>query len=142
MVGETEVKERPKSNPDYLMQLMNDRKVMSSLPNFSGIFTHLERLLDEGNEPLHCQTLDTRMRALLSFFFASLKKVFDSLFKCCSGCLSYFSIFSTVGFNVLQGHVQWRWTPTLINDDVITVCHVIVSLFPPEITHSYTVLIS
>lgn len=48
MVGETEVKERPKSNPDYLMQLMNDRKVMSSLPNFSGIFTHLERLLDEG----------------------------------------------------------------------------------------------
>lgn len=51
MVGETEVKERPKSNPDYLMQLMNDRKVMSSLPNFSGIFTHLERLLDEGNPP-------------------------------------------------------------------------------------------
>lgn len=50
MVGETEVKERPKSNPDYLMQLMNDRKVMSSLPNFSGIFTHLERLLDEGND--------------------------------------------------------------------------------------------
>ncbi|KAK1881604.1 Protein quaking-B, partial [Dissostichus eleginoides] len=47
MVGETEVKERPKSNPDYLMQLMNDRKVMSSLPNFSGIFSHLERLLDE-----------------------------------------------------------------------------------------------
>ncbi|CAL9699209.1 unnamed protein product [Knipowitschia caucasica] len=47
MVGESEVKERPKSNPDYLMQLMNDRKVMSSLPNFSGIFTHLERLLDE-----------------------------------------------------------------------------------------------
>ncbi|KAG7262101.1 hypothetical protein CRUP_026310 [Coryphaenoides rupestris] len=47
MVGETEVKERPRSSPDYLMQLMNDRKVMSSLPNFSGIFTHLERLLDE-----------------------------------------------------------------------------------------------
>lgn len=59
MVGETEVKERPKSNPDYLMQLMNDRKVMSSLPNFSGIFTHLERLLDEGkrastsHKPVH-----------------------------------------------------------------------------------------
>lgn len=52
MVGETEVKERPKSNPDYLMQLMNDRKVMSSLPNFSGIFTHLERLLDEGKAGL------------------------------------------------------------------------------------------
>ncbi|KAJ3608057.1 hypothetical protein NHX12_025107 [Muraenolepis orangiensis] len=47
MVGETEVKERPRSSPDYLMQLMNDRKVMSSLPNFSGIFSHLERLLDE-----------------------------------------------------------------------------------------------
>lgn len=56
MVGETEVKERPKSNPDYLMQLMNDRKVMSSLPNFSGIFTHLERLLDEGN-PRMCLKL-------------------------------------------------------------------------------------
>lgn len=60
MVGETEVKERPKSNPDYLMQLMNDRKVMSSLPNFSGIFTHLERLLDEGKElasqPTHTHT--------------------------------------------------------------------------------------
>lgn len=53
MVGETEVKERPKSNPDYLMQLMNDRKVMSSLPNFSGIFTHLERLLDEGKPAPH-----------------------------------------------------------------------------------------
>lgn len=64
MVGETEVKERPKSNPDYLMQLMNDRKVMSSLPNFSGIFTHLERLLDEGNsqETLnHCQKSSRRL---------------------------------------------------------------------------------
>lgn len=61
MVGETEVKERPKSNPDYLMQLMNDRKVMSSLPNFSGIFTHLERLLDEGNPglPLHLSSSST-----------------------------------------------------------------------------------
>ncbi|KAM6951738.1 protein quaking-B isoform 2-T2 [Aplochiton taeniatus] len=47
MVGETEVRDKPKPSPDYLMQLMNDRKVMSSLPNFTGIFTHLERLLDE-----------------------------------------------------------------------------------------------
>ncbi|XP_067101408.1 protein quaking-B isoform X2 [Osmerus mordax] len=47
MVGETELRDRPKASPDYLMQLMNDRKVMSSLPNFTGIFTHLERLLDE-----------------------------------------------------------------------------------------------
>ncbi|KAL0984088.1 hypothetical protein UPYG_G00136940 [Umbra pygmaea] len=49
MVGEmTEhVRERPRPSPDYLMQLMTDRKVMSSLPNFTGIFTHLERLLDE-----------------------------------------------------------------------------------------------
>lgn len=60
MVGETEVKERPKSNPDYLMQLMNDRKVMSSLPNFSGIFTHLERLLDEGNSQ---ETLNHRQKS-------------------------------------------------------------------------------
>jgi len=65
MVGETEVRERPKSNPDYLMQLMNDRKVMSSLPNFSGIFTHLERLLDEGN-PLHPPvSKDLRHRGLI-----------------------------------------------------------------------------
>ncbi|XP_041107226.1 protein quaking-like isoform X2 [Polyodon spathula] len=47
MVGEMETKEKPKPTPDYLMQLMNDRKLMSSLPNFCGIFNHLERLLDE-----------------------------------------------------------------------------------------------
>ncbi|XP_048391641.1 protein quaking-B isoform X2 [Stegostoma tigrinum] len=47
MVGEMENKERPKPTPDYLMQLMNDKKLMSSLPNFCGIFNHLERLLDE-----------------------------------------------------------------------------------------------
>lgn len=44
-----ETKEKPKPTPDYLMQLMNDKKLMSSLPNFCGIFNHLERLLDEGN---------------------------------------------------------------------------------------------
>lgn len=44
-----ETKEKPKPSPDYLMQLMNDKKLMSSLPNFCGIFNHLERLLDEGN---------------------------------------------------------------------------------------------
>lgn len=49
MVGEMETKEKPKPSPDYLMQLMNDKKLMSSLPNFCGIFNHLERLLDEGN---------------------------------------------------------------------------------------------
>lgn len=49
MVGEMETKEKPKPTPDYLMQLMNDKKLMSSLPNFCGIFNHLERLLDEGN---------------------------------------------------------------------------------------------
>ncbi|XP_043367209.1 protein quaking isoform X15 [Dermochelys coriacea] len=47
MVGEMEAKEKPKPSPDYLMQLMNDKKLMSSLPNFCGIFNHLERLLDE-----------------------------------------------------------------------------------------------
>lgn len=46
MVGEMET-EKPKPTPDYLMQLMNDKKLMSSLPNFCGIFNHLERLLDE-----------------------------------------------------------------------------------------------
>lgn len=45
-----ETKEKPKPSPDYLMQLMNDKKLMSSLPNFCGIFNHLERLLDEGKE--------------------------------------------------------------------------------------------
>ncbi|KAJ3610828.1 hypothetical protein NHX12_022918, partial [Muraenolepis orangiensis] len=47
MVGEMEGRDKPKPSPDYLMQLMNDRKLMSSLPNFCGIFHHLERLLDE-----------------------------------------------------------------------------------------------
>uniref|UniRef100_A0ACB8GCP5 Uncharacterized protein n=1 Tax=Sphaerodactylus townsendi TaxID=933632 RepID=A0ACB8GCP5_9SAUR len=45
-----ETKEKPKPSPDYLMQLMNDKKLMSSLPNFCGIFNHLERLLDEVRE--------------------------------------------------------------------------------------------
>ncbi len=49
MVGEMEVNERPRPSPDYLMQLLNEKKLMTSLPNLSGIFTHLERLLDEGN---------------------------------------------------------------------------------------------
>lgn len=48
MVGEME---KPRASPDYLMQLMNDKKLMSGLPNFCGIFTHLERLLDEGETP-------------------------------------------------------------------------------------------
>lgn len=48
MVGEVEVKERPRPSPDYLMQLLNEKKLMTSLPNLCGIFTHLERLLDEG----------------------------------------------------------------------------------------------
>lgn len=48
MVGEMEAKDKPRPSPDYLMQLMNDKKLMSSLPNFCGIFQHLERLLDEG----------------------------------------------------------------------------------------------
>lgn len=51
MVGEVEVKERPRPSPDYLMQLLNEKKLMTSLPNLCGIFTHLERLLDEGKWP-------------------------------------------------------------------------------------------
>ena len=46
-----EGREKPRPSPDYLMQLMNDKKLMGSLPNFCGIFTHLERLLDEGETP-------------------------------------------------------------------------------------------
>ncbi|KAK2509899.1 hypothetical protein MC885_017668 [Smutsia gigantea] len=42
-----ETKEKPKPTPDYLMQLMNDKKRTSSPPNFCRIFNHLERLLDE-----------------------------------------------------------------------------------------------
>lgn len=48
-----ETKEKPKPTPDYLMQLMNDKKLMSSLPNFCGIFNHLERLLDEGESSIY-----------------------------------------------------------------------------------------
>lgn len=51
MVGEIEVKERPRPSPDYLMQLLNEKKLMTSLPNLCGIFTHLDRLLDEGKTP-------------------------------------------------------------------------------------------
>ena len=61
MVGEMETKEKPKPTPDYLMQLMNDKKLMSSLPNFCGIFNHLERLLDEGESP--CRPLAARAGA-------------------------------------------------------------------------------
>lgn len=54
MVGEIEVKERPRPSPDYLMQLLNEKKLMTSLPNLCGIFTHLERLLDEGKNLKWC----------------------------------------------------------------------------------------
>ncbi|XP_049927656.1 protein quaking-B-like [Epinephelus moara] len=47
MVGDMEGKDKPRPSPDYLMQLMNDKKLMNSLPNFTGIFQHLERLLDQ-----------------------------------------------------------------------------------------------
>lgn len=35
----------PQSIADYLAQLLKDRKQLAALPN---VFTHLERLLDEG----------------------------------------------------------------------------------------------
>uniref|UniRef100_A0A2K6AWC3 STAR protein homodimerisation region domain-containing protein n=1 Tax=Macaca nemestrina TaxID=9545 RepID=A0A2K6AWC3_MACNE len=37
-----ETMERPKPTSDYLMQLKNDKKLMSNLPNFCGIFNHLD----------------------------------------------------------------------------------------------------
>lgn len=42
-----ETKEKLKSMPDYLMQLMNHKKLFSCLPNFFRTFNHLKRLLDE-----------------------------------------------------------------------------------------------
>lgn len=62
MVGEVEVKERPRPSPDYLMQLLNEKKLMTSLPNLCGIFTHLERLLDEGTRGFTLETLGGRSR--------------------------------------------------------------------------------
>ncbi|KAF5901731.1 protein quaking-A isoform X4, partial [Clarias magur] len=61
MVGEIEVKERPRPSPDYLMQLLNEKKLMTSLPNLCGIFTHLERLLDEV-DPVVCRALSLGRR--------------------------------------------------------------------------------
>jgi hypothetical protein len=39
----------PQSIADYLAQLLKDRKQLAALPN---VFTHLERLLDEGESHL------------------------------------------------------------------------------------------
>ncbi|XP_072863214.1 uncharacterized protein [Chlorocebus sabaeus] len=50
MAREMEMTQRPKPTSDYLMQLKNDKKLVSSLPNFCGIFNRLERLLDQGAE--------------------------------------------------------------------------------------------
>lgn len=41
----TETNASPQSIADYLAQLLKDRKQLAALPN---VFTHLERLLDEG----------------------------------------------------------------------------------------------
>lgn len=48
----------PQSIADYLAQLLKDRKQLAALPN---VFTHLERLLDEG------ELLIMRVRVLVSF---------------------------------------------------------------------------
>lgn len=40
----------PQSIADYLAQLLKDRKQLAALPN---VFTHLERLLDEGKWHKH-----------------------------------------------------------------------------------------
>lgn len=54
--------ERPRPSPDYLMQLLNEKKLMSSLPNLCGIFTHLERLLDEGKTTLNKYKIKTKTK--------------------------------------------------------------------------------
>ncbi|XP_075910642.1 KH domain-containing RNA-binding protein QKI-like [Petromyzon marinus] len=38
--------EAPKPSPDYLMQLMNDRRVAGTAP-LSGVFAHVDRLLEQ-----------------------------------------------------------------------------------------------
>lgn len=85
-----ETKEKPKPTPDYLMQLMNDKKLMSSLPNFCGIFNHLERLLDEGKNlyehvlifvkprcPLFCVCFENKyaLSCQYAYFFFTLMTV-------------------------------------------------------------------
>ncbi|VTJ84819.1 Hypothetical predicted protein, partial [Marmota monax] len=46
-VGEMEIEKKLKPTPDYLMQLMNNKKQLSSLLNFCGIFNAIQRLVDE-----------------------------------------------------------------------------------------------
>uniref|UniRef100_A0A667XEQ2 STAR protein homodimerisation region domain-containing protein n=1 Tax=Myripristis murdjan TaxID=586833 RepID=A0A667XEQ2_9TELE len=70
MVGEMEAKEKPRPSPDYLMQLMNDKKLMSSLPNFCGIFNHLERLLDEGETG--CVTVTIKYHSVTSWHLSNV----------------------------------------------------------------------
>ncbi len=60
--------EKPKPTPDYLMQLMNDKKLMSSLPNFCGIFNHLERLLDEGESSIYINTYEYTWFGFVTWF--------------------------------------------------------------------------
>lgn len=44
-IDTTQQLQSPQSIADYLAQLLKDRKQLAALPN---VFTHLERLLDEG----------------------------------------------------------------------------------------------
>lgn len=44
-VPDNSQQQSPQSIADYLAQLLKDRKQLAALPN---VFTHLERLLDEG----------------------------------------------------------------------------------------------
>uniref|UniRef100_A0A8D2GH61 Protein quaking n=1 Tax=Theropithecus gelada TaxID=9565 RepID=A0A8D2GH61_THEGE len=41
-------RKRPKPTSDYLMQLKNDKKLMSNLPTFCGVFNYLEQRLRSG----------------------------------------------------------------------------------------------
>uniref|UniRef100_UPI00358FF9C2 KH domain-containing RNA-binding protein QKI-like isoform X2 n=1 Tax=Myxine glutinosa TaxID=7769 RepID=UPI00358FF9C2 len=40
-------RERPAMGPEYLMQLLRDKRVLAALPSLGGAFSHLERLLDQ-----------------------------------------------------------------------------------------------
>lgn len=53
----------PQSIADYLAQLLKDRKQLAALPN---VFTHLERLLDEG---------EFRLLIVIRFYFPSCESL-------------------------------------------------------------------
>lgn len=76
-----EGKEKLRPSPDYLMQLLNDKRLMSSLPNFCGIFQHLDRLLDEGETaPPVCLSVSLSLPFCLSAQLSARLSVYLSVY--------------------------------------------------------------